>query len=238
MKRILSYFIFSLLSTVAFSQSVDYNKIILPENVTNISFEERLVQIAWRNYPENTIAQHQVEIAEQNLSKTKWAWLDNIAIMGNLNEFTINPDKYNNTETGGVGRGFFPRYNFGARITLGMFGIYPANTKIARSNLEIAEEQVNMQKLRIRNEVLTQYRTYVTSREILRVRNETAEDVYSIYTIAEQRFRNGETTLEEFNKMANLYNNQREAKIAAESEFLRAKYNLESLLGLKMEEIE
>ena len=237
MNRIIFCLTFALVSTIAFSQNVDYNKIILPENVSNISFEERLVQIAWRNYPQNKIAQHQIEIAEQDLAKTKWTWLDNIAISGNLNEFTINPNAMKDAN-GNIGRGFFPRYNISARITLGMFGINPANTKIARENLAIAEEQVNMQKLMIRSEVLTRYRNYVTSRELLRVRNETSEDVYSIYTIAEQRFRNGESTLEEFNRLANMYNNQREAKISAESQYLQNKYALEAILGLKMEEIE
>ncbi len=32
-------------------QSVDYNKIILPAGAANVSFEERLVQIAWMNNP-------------------------------------------------------------------------------------------------------------------------------------------------------------------------------------------
>ena len=43
------------------AQSIDYNKIIVTEQVTAISFEEKLVQLAWRNHPSNKVVTQKVE---------------------------------------------------------------------------------------------------------------------------------------------------------------------------------
>ena len=40
------------ISTPLLAQNVDYNKIILPEGSQGSEFEERLVQLAWRNHPQ------------------------------------------------------------------------------------------------------------------------------------------------------------------------------------------
>src|SRR6188768_280674 len=107
-------------------QSVDYNKIILPSSVKDASIEERLVQIAWVNMPQNSIIQRQVTISKNNLKKAQWTWLDHIFISGNLNEFTLE-----GTIDGGTNN-FYPRYNFGISFTLGSFAMHSLNVKNAR----------------------------------------------------------------------------------------------------------
>ena len=57
MKRALPFLtILFILPLAVFAQRVDYNKIILPVGATDISFEERLVQLAWQNNPASHIA--------------------------------------------------------------------------------------------------------------------------------------------------------------------------------------
>ena len=72
MKRALHLLLF--IPFISFSQSVDYNKIIVPDQVPEISFEERLVQLAWKNHPTNKVAVQKVEMAQALKSKASWAW--------------------------------------------------------------------------------------------------------------------------------------------------------------------
>jgi hypothetical protein len=87
MKRLL-LFLLVLASFAVKAQSIDYNKIIVTEQISSISFEERLVQLAWRNHPSNKVVAQEVEMAQSMRSKARWSWLDNIYVEGNYNEFT------------------------------------------------------------------------------------------------------------------------------------------------------
>src|SRR5688500_1214437 len=81
---------FLLISAPLFGQNVDYNKIILPQSSQSSEFEEKLVQLAWRNHPSNEVLRRQVKIAEYDVKQNNVSWLENIRISGNVNEFTLN----------------------------------------------------------------------------------------------------------------------------------------------------
>ena len=66
------------------AQNIDYNKIVLPDKVIPSSFEERLVQLAWKNHPSNIIASQNVQIAGKEKKLAQWKWLDDIYANGNL----------------------------------------------------------------------------------------------------------------------------------------------------------
>src|SRR5436190_18721624 len=108
----LSIALFGSLCTFAQTE-VDYNTIILPTNASNLSFEEKLVQLAWRNDPNNSQVIKQSSVARYTLKQAQWTWLDYITVRGNLNEFTLNPSRDVNDRAN-----FYPRYNFGIAITL------------------------------------------------------------------------------------------------------------------------
>ena len=102
MKR-LALYLFLLIPPYAFAQSVDYNKIIVPDQVPSISFEERLVQLAWKNHPSNKVAIQKVEMAQAVKARTSWSWLDKFDVVANVKEFT------GNTEVVGWGRAVYPK---------------------------------------------------------------------------------------------------------------------------------
>jgi putative inorganic carbon (HCO3(-)) transporter len=81
-----------LVSTHVFGQSVDYNKIILPDNVQSPDFAERLVQLAWKNDPLNEALQRQVTISEYAVKSNASQWLDIVRVTGNQNELKIKPE--------------------------------------------------------------------------------------------------------------------------------------------------
>src|SRR6187549_1765714 len=88
MKKIIFFLV---ISVPVFGQTADYNKIVLPDYTKTVDFAEKLVQIAWRNHPNNETVRRNVDIATIDVRTSTTAWLDIITLRGNLNEFTINP---------------------------------------------------------------------------------------------------------------------------------------------------
>jgi outer membrane protein TolC len=229
MRKLVVLGCFFLLAWSINAQTVDYDKIIIPKHIKDVEFAEKLVQLAWQNYPQNEIFQNNIVIAQSELSKAKTEWLSKIRIAGNLNEFTLDPDNPRNE--------FYPRYNFGLMFSLDDFNDIPKDKRIAEQRLKNSQAIVNSQKLFIRSETLKRYETYLLNLEILKVQNEAAQDSYSNYLLIEKRFKDGELKIEEFNKAVTGYNEAKIFKLRAETELKQAKYSLEEIVGVKLEDI-
>jgi len=217
--------------SVLYAQTVDYNRIILPERITSTTFEERLVQIAWRNHPSNRVVEENVRIAQKEKAIASWSWLDNIFAVGNLNEFTL-------TGSGGERADFYPKYNFGARISLGTFVRTPLESRLADSRLVSAEFLVNAKKIDLRSEVLIQLEHFKESFQILNLRKELREEYYQMYKIMENKFQLNETTLDKLQGAQESYLIQAQNMITVQSKFNQEKIALEAQVGLKLEDIE
>src|SRR3970040_1771870 len=89
MKRAIIPILLFAIPSVVLSQRVDYNKIILPVGATNISFEERLVQLAWQNNPARHIAQKNVVAADEEVRAINAQWLRQIGVTANVNEYSL-----------------------------------------------------------------------------------------------------------------------------------------------------
>ncbi len=215
----------------AFSQSVDYNTIILPENIKNVDIREKLVQLAWNNNPENRIVENNIKIAKKSIGVNASEWLDIFRANGNINEFTIDPGSSPNPNN------YYPRYNFSASFSLGMFLSIPTRTKIAKIDLENQIELQNSQKLKIRAQVLRLYEAYRRNKELFKIQTNLTDEAYSSYVISEQQFKSGEITLEEWTVQFKNYNSSVEQKITRESELEIAKINLEEVIGVNIDDI-
>ena len=221
-----------LMSSPLLAQNVDYNKIILPEGSRASEFEERLVQLAWRNHPANEAVQREVAIARHNLKQSNTSWLDNVRITGNLNEFTINK------AADPLGRAaFFPKYNIGASIALGTFFNVPYTIKRNREALAIAELNVNAQKLAVRNQVLKLYNEYLMREQIYKLQSQALLDNETSHKLAEQRFKRGEITFETYSVSLTSYNDGVAAHLQAERDYKNAKLDLEQWIGMRLEDV-
>ncbi|UII30965.1 TolC family protein [Fulvivirga ulvae] len=222
-----------LLPQLVKAQNVDYNAIILPSNVTDISFEEKLVRLAWQNNPATKILDYQTNISNIEVKQARWSWLDDWRVQGNLNEFTIN-------ESADVGdrAQFFPKYNVTGMIRLSYFVDIPLEVKKKKQEVLITKSNINMQKLAIRAEVLTRYQTYLMNRELLKIQTEIVEDLYASLSLAEQQFKNGEITLNAYNIQQDRYNNQRVKQINAQGDFNISKIAVEEMIGMKLEDVQ
>ncbi|MEM7106951.1 MAG: TolC family protein [Bacteroidota bacterium] len=226
---IISFFVMVCLSHTVDAQTTDYQKVILPPSAQNVRIEERLVQLAWRNNPEAKSARDESEIAEYSLKAAKWSWLDNLSATGNLNEITLDQDNERSE--------FFPRYNFSINLSLGLFASAPRDVKTAKKQKEIAENEVNRAKLRIRAEVLSSYERYKMVKEIFEIQSLATEDIYSNFQLTEERFKNGEETLNNYNKVLERYNSQKITELRSKYDLDLATIQLEELIGLPLDEV-
>jgi outer membrane protein TolC len=220
------------ISAPLFGQSVDYNKIILPESSQSSELEERLIQLAWRNHPDNEALRREVNIAGYEVKQSNSAWLDNIRVTGNLNEFTINK------QADPFGRAaFFPKYNISASVSLGTFFSIPYTIKKNREALVISQANVNAQKLAVRNTILKLYNEYVMRERIYKVQSQALLDNETSHKLAEQRFRRGEITFETYSISLTAYNNIIVTQLQAERDYKNAKLDIEQWIGMKLEDV-
>jgi len=221
-----------LISAPLLGQNVDYNKIILPESSQATEFEERLVQLAWRNHPSNEAVRREVNIAAFNVKQTNASWLERIVITGNLNEFTINKaaDPFGRAA-------FFPKYNIGASVALGTFFTIPYNIKKSREALAISQANVNTQKLTVRNTVLKLYNEYLMRERIYKLHSQALLDTETSHKLAEQRFRRGDIDFQTYSLSVTAYSDIMVAQLQSERDFKNAKLDLEQWIGMRLEDV-
>ncbi len=223
------------LPTLLMGQNVDYNKIILPSGAKEIQFSEKLVQLAWANNPDNQILLHQVKVSEYGEKLAKRNFLNQVSATGNLNEFNVNPQV--DAVTGTPLPNFFPKYNFAATLNLGNIFSDPIKVKRAKEETAIALQNVNSRKITMRAEVLRRYQNYLTSKELLKVQTDAFEDASASFSLAEQKFKNGETKIVDFNSALENFNGRKSQKLIAERDFNISKIDIEELIGVRLEDV-
>lgn len=232
MKTIL--FLLVCVSPLLYSQNVDYNKIILPDDAINTSFEERLVQLAWKNNPLSHIAHDGVKLAQEEAKVIGTDWSTRAGVVGNLNEFNLKAFTEANDNTYNQ---FFPRYNFYVQLPLSLLFQSPHQKKAARYRVNNAEDRLNFLKLELRTKVLKLYSEYKKTEVIWLIRQETMSDDESGYLLVEQKFKSGDATLEEYMRAQKLKNDMKIQLAIAENDFKKAKLDIEELIGVKLEDV-
>ena len=233
MKFILGLLVISMISMHGLhAQKIEYNRIILPSNAKGVPIEEKLVQLAWENFPENRILINNTAIAKTRANLTKVEWLNYFAASGNLNEFNIDPstDIDNRAQ-------FYPKYNIGVRIPIGNLITNPMETRIAKFNHLNEQEKLNQQKLKIRSLVLSRYYEYQRHKELLTLYTQSMESALAKFNYTEKQFINGEINIETYNEALNFYNIQMANKLNAEMDFKLARVGLEEIIGVNLDDI-
>ena len=231
MKKIL--LILSLLSPFVLSAQVDYNKIIIPSAVKDVELREKLVQTAWKNHPSNRIAEYQLLIQKEQKKQVRNNWSSNFGATFNINEFVLNPDadQYGRSA-------YLPKYNVWGKFSLDQIFISPSKKREASYRIRIAEEELNLQKLEVRNNVLKAYQDYLRFAALYKIQQDITEEANTEYLRVETKFKDGASTLDEYNRANKIHTDHRRDKIFAENQYLKAKYDLEYLVGAKMEDIQ
>lgn len=231
MKR-LPLLLFVLAPLISLAQSVDYNKIIVTEQISAISFEEKLVQLAWRNHPSNRVVTQKVELAQSMRTKARWSWLDNIYVEGNYNEFTGKDD------IDPLARSFYPQYNVGVRLPLGIFVQTPLSAQVANDQVLISEFDVNTKKIEVRERVLLSVERLKERFKVVKLRERIQEDYFLMFQSSEKKFKAGEITLETYRGTSQAYYLKEEEIIEARSLFNQQRIALEALIGVELKDVD
>lgn len=208
-------------------------KLVITENYNSPEFRNVLVTEALKNNSENKTLKLQTDISKEQLNKSKVKWLDYVAVSGNVNEFTIDPPEIAGGQSQSL---FYPRYNFGLNFSVGSLFSNAYDTKIAKKNVAIAQEQEKNTPILLRSAVLAKFEDYVQARELLKLQAQIKNDEEAVYTLAERKFKTNEISLNEFNDASkNLYA-ERFKQIEMKRNLLVFKYELEALVGAQIED--
>jgi outer membrane protein TolC len=197
---------------------------------TRESIEERLVQLALDKSYVNKAAVYESQMAEAELKQSKVLWLDRIKLQGNLNEFTVQPDRYVRSQ-------FFPRYNFSVGISLGDFVIIPQQTKLHRAAYEITRLNIDSQRLAVRTEVLKRYNHYLSVKEQLSIHKKLESETALNLGLVKTKFDRGEETYANYSLLIERhYAMLLQTKVLEES-VEEAKLDLESMIQTPLESV-
>jgi len=237
MKRtFITFIVFVIIISRASAQQVDYNKIILPDEAANISFEEKLVQLAWKNNPASAIVQGEAKVAQYEAKAAGGKWLGLFGAQGNLNEFTIK--KFTGSNDASANNSlFYPRYNVYVNLPLSTFTDLPNAKKAARQRVNITQEKVNLTKLDLRATVLKLYSEYRKNEDILNIYKEAMQDEESTYLVVEQKFKNGQVSVEDYMNSQKGRNDQRIQLRNSENDYRKSKLDLEAIIGVRLEDV-
>ncbi len=216
-------------------------KIVIPENYNSPEFKKKLVDEALKNTNTTKIANFETGISQNELASSKAKWLDYITVTGNLNEFTLNPDRFNTTDpvTGQQLQNpnlFFPRYNFSLSFGLGSLFSNANNVKIARKQVAISQLRSRDTQIDLRSLVLAKFEDYILNREQLKLQLIIVTDDEALFKQTERKFRGNEISISEFNEVSKSYYSGRIAKIEAQRNLAVTKYELEKLIGAQLED--
>jgi outer membrane protein TolC len=240
-----------LISSNSLAQStVDYDKLVSAGQDTKPStFEEYLVQLAWKNNPSNEALSYKVEIEKQEKSIARKEWTRNLTLGSNLNEsnypyFLVNYLKIK--EIGGRKIDLtaipsivtYPLWNIGVGVNIGDLIVRKHKIGIADQKIKIAEADVNQQKLKIRAETLNRYQKYLSSIEILKARVQALTTADANKEMINQLFEANKANFEDVNTSNGTYYESIESKIQADLDVKIAKINIEEIVGVKWDVLE
>lgn len=202
---------------------------LISSNFTyNDSIGYKLISFALEN-PLFNLIDKQIEGSKYDVTAVKGSWLNTVTASFNLNEFNIT----------GVATDqnlFFPRYNFGLILPMGIFITKPAQIKSAKANTEVLRYRKEVEINRISTNVLEAYQRFQWNKYLLALQETILRDELLLYKENERKFKNNEIGLGPFTESARRFNNEVNRRITLMKDVNIAKYELETLIGISYDE--
>jgi outer membrane protein TolC len=145
----------------------------------------------------------------------------------------IIPGGGSNGSSNIVTRGF----QFGINMNLGNFLSKPALIKSAKTDYIIAQEQNKDYKNVLVNNVKGRYYAFLSARKMLELRALAAADLKAVFTNAQNQFKNNEVSIEVYTSTKNSLVEAEASSLSAEVDYLKAKNELEDIIGTRLENV-
>jgi outer membrane protein TolC len=217
----------SLILFCIFSAAAQDKEAIVNVNLPAISpkadslIKDTLIKMAMA-YPAIAQGQELVNLEKYSLKRAKSAWLDMVSIQGNINEFVINKSDNAN---------FFPKYNLGLNMPLGIFGRTSAEVNMAKSRIGVANARKDMEVRALKKDVLSRYETYKEKRQLLELQQSIAIDQSDKYKIIQRQYSNDKVELAKVNEGYQDYLRELSKMHTLEKDLNIAELELEELIG-------
>lgn len=197
-------------------------------------YMEKLIAVAKENYPRNVVFDKKVNIAKNNVSIAKTSWLDPISFsyMNRSNIFDYDVQGVNSNHL--ILRGYFFNINFSPSS---MFVRKPFDVKNAKEEVIISTSERDEYALKLEAEVKQRYIFYLQHLNALKLTSNRLIDAEATYTNMKTRYERSEIPFKDFNDASIYLTSVQESKISAEANMLTAKFQLEELLTVKLEDI-
>jgi outer membrane protein TolC len=194
----------------------------------NESLAEKLSTLAVNNRKVE-IAERAVQSSKFEVSKSKATWFNNLAFTSNFNEYSIN------STLQGQQNFFFPRYNLSLSLPFGFFFTQSKEVKIAKVNLakSIIAKQIEVEDMK--QAIKIQYEVYLANKYFLALHETLLQDQKILLDKVEVSFENNQVDLDAFSTATKAFNEVLVKKITLIKDLNASKYQLENLLGMKLE---
>jgi outer membrane protein TolC len=195
------------------------------------SYLEKLIAVAKANYPKVRSNQYKIDEAKANVGKAGVSYLDNLTI-----SYIYQP-KTSTVIDGQTIQSQFNGFQAGIFFNIGSFLEKPYMVKVAKQELLVANEDQNEYMLTLTNDVKKRYYTYIASKANLTLITQSYQETLNAFTDVKSKFEKGEQTFDNYSKAQVGLTASKQAQIAAETNLLIAKADIEELLGEKLEDI-
>lgn len=192
-------------------------------------YMEKLVAIAKENYPKNKVFDQRVNVASNNISIAKASWLDHVSFsyVSRSNIYAMD----------GLNAAVLNGYFFSVSVSPGMVVKRPFNVKNAKEDLKTANAERDEYTLQLEAEVKRRYTNYLQAQNSLKLVSKRLSETDASFNYLKTRYERSEIGFKEYNDASTILIGAQEEKIAAEANYMTAKFALEELLTIKLEEI-
>lgn len=220
--------VFILTASLVKAQSI-VDSISDPSFILRDTVSEKLAEFAVNNY-QIMMQKSRVNEMQYEVKKSKAAWLNNIAVTGNLNEANLK-----SSATGGQNV-FFPRYNFGLTLPLGTFFTKSNDTKIAKEKYNQEVYNLKGQLELLKKAIKVEYQNYLSNKYFIALHESVIQDEKVLLSVVETKFSKNEVSLDAYTQSSKRYNDALIKKVELLKNLNTSKLELEGLLGMKLEE--
>ncbi len=207
-------------------------------DVRPATFEEYLVQMAWKNSPELEGSTYEIESRRQEISLAKKDWTRNLQAGVNINQVSVK-DIGRKADTSRISQfTAYPLWQVGLGINFGDLILRKHKVKYAQNKAKISESEQNFKKQKLRGEVLKRYQEYLSTKDILKVRLQSLDAADANRTQISNLFSINKAKFEDYNTANKAYFDALESRVRGEGDIKLKKIALEELIGFKWELIE
>jgi outer membrane protein TolC len=199
-----------------------------------------LIDSAMMHSPEIAHYESVIKAREHDVARERKAWAEDVYFGYQYNYGTQGTDVINqgtgSIVTNEINSGY--QYSVAMRLPLSLF--YGRQNKIGIIEAQLESDQYKRDEtvLSIKEKVIQEYNELLLLQRLVKIQSRAKESAILIMEMAEQRFRDGELSLDQLGANSDLRNKHESEYERLRSEFSNSYYRLERLVGVSFSKFE